>query len=135
MNVTTVEQRKYVREKLGISGNLYLVLPKRGQLEIAGTIENIGEFGIGFSFAENKLILDEIEDGLRGSLIFTDTYKIFHEEKFKYVIIQNVQIRWHMLHKGRMYIGCQMSHMTDEVEEYISDKKLLSYLNLLKIKE
>lgn len=125
-----MEKRRYKRETLNVPCNLYIPKEEGGQREITGLIVNIGEFGVAFSYANGE-DSEIIQVGKIIDFISIDSYEVFKETKTQY-LTGRAEIIWKKVFDDMIHIGCRIKSMNEDLEQYISDKKVISYQTRLK---
>ena len=124
------DQRRYLREKVNVSANFYIVGGEFGKVEFTGLIANISEVGILIEVKEKGYIevAKTAEIGSEIRFIGIDEYEIFKEARIGYVE-GTAKVVWTSEKDGLYSIGCEIKNLSQELEQYIADRKVIGFQN------
>lgn len=124
------DKRRYQRERIDVSANFYIVGGELGKIEFSGLIVNISEVGILIEVDEPRFIevARTTEVGSEIRFIGIDEYEIFKEQRTRYIEGTAKVVRTD--EKDGIYtMGCELKNLSRELEQYISDRKVIGFQN------
>ena len=128
--VVMSDKRRYLREKIDVSANFYIVGGEYGKIEFSGVIANISEVGILIEVKEAKYIevAQTAEIGSEIRFVGIDEYEIFNEQRLEYLEGTAIVVRFD--EKDGIYlIGCEIKNLPRKLEKYIADRKVIGFKN------
>lgn len=124
-----MEKRKYQRVKVDVNGIFVLSEKNITFREFTGSIEDISEGGIKIVI-ENmapSVPTDSVEIGDTLHFTGTDEYKYLGKDKVSLVEGDAVVVRKEY-EGNKIILGCAFQSLTNELAEYVKDKKASSFL-------
>lgn len=125
-----MEKRLYRRENVNIEGLFYIQGAELGKIEFIGKVKNISEGGIAIEVVreEDISIADNVVFGTEIKFLYLDEYNLLEKKKSIHVEGVATVIRKEKKDNS-LIIGCSFRRISPELEQYISDKKLVSFFS------
>lgn len=126
-----MEQRAYRRIEINIDGVFFVEQPNGERLEFPGIIKDISEGGIGIVINEvlDPAIVDAIDIGTQIHFQAFDSYDFFGDEHSVIVGSVSKAVR-KVVNADSIIIGCKISILGKELEQYIKEKHVIQYMEL-----
>lgn len=124
------DKRRYLREKIDVSANFYIVGGEYGKIEFSGVIANISEVGILIEVEDSAFIEVAKTAGVGRDIRFIgiDNYEIFKEQRVGY-LEGTAKVIWTREDNGIYLMGCEIENLPRKLEKYISDRKVIGFHN------
>ncbi|MCQ2081014.1 MAG: PilZ domain-containing protein [Lachnospiraceae bacterium] len=126
-----LDRRIYEREPINLSCSFYAKQDSGEKQEFTGMLANISEGGIGIFVPKNSeedyQKASEVQINSLISFQTFDEYKLFNEEYHEIIGAEVKVIRFDQIEDG-LIIGCEFKTLTPQLENYIKDKKLISFI-------
>lgn len=127
-----MDRRLYQRINIDAEGVFILDNETVSPREFSGIIENISEGGIKITFNKDAAatLLPYISKGEHLHFSAADDYSLFNRE-ISAIISGKVEIIRKDIEDDLVSLGCKFKQYTNELSEYVSNKKLSSYMNAI----
>lgn len=126
-----MEKRQYQREVINCIGLFYIQGGEYGKIEFDGVVTDISENGMAIKIVEPKCIMiaDEVQVGTELKFCFIDKYEIFRETKNVDITGIATVVRKDK-NADRLIIGCTFRGDRRKIEQYVSDKKMITFMSV-----
>ena len=124
------DKRRYLREKVNVLTNFYIVGGEYGKVEFSGLIANISEVGILIKVEDSAFIEVAKTAGVGRDIRFIgiDNYEIFKEKRVGY-LEGTAKVIWTREEDGIYLMGCEIINLPRKLEKYILDRKVIGFHN------
>lgn len=123
-----MDKRRFRREPIEVPANFYIEGGEFGKIEFTGMIGNICEGGLSVEVLDAGCIeiAETVTPGTIIKFIGIDEYEIFKEERVEYIEGEAEVVRIESS-EYRIELGCEIKTMSRRLENYILDKKTISF--------
>lgn len=124
-----MDRRYYSRTKIRIESTFFIEGNDIGLRDFTGVIEDISEGGVRFIVDEEhrKESVDTIKNGTVIKFQAYDEYMLYNQMRDEVFSGEVEVIRIDECVDGT-HFGCKINKLTDELEEYINNKKISEYV-------
>lgn len=124
-----MENRLYPREKLDNIDSLYYIQgADNSENEFSGVATDISECGLAIKVVDEEQIkiAEEAKIGTVLKFTFVDEYDFFEEQKTVQIVGIAKVVRKERAEDG-LILGCEIPGHKEQIEQYVSDKILVSF--------
>lgn len=124
-----MENRLYPREKLDNIDSLYYIQGSdNSENEFSGVATDISECGLAIKVIDEDQIkiAEEAKIGTVLKFTFVDEYDFFEEQKMVQIVGIAKIVRKERVADG-LILGCEIPGHKEQIEQYVSDKILVSF--------
>lgn len=128
-----MERRFYERARIGVMSNFIIQDNPSGYREFNGIIENISEGGvlIRADISQFGHVIDTIKEGTEVVFQTYDEYELLGQPKADVVSGEVIVLRVDEDEDGKL-LGCKFKRLTNDLNEYVQNKKLSIYVKGLR---